>query len=95
MLLGHLVELELSARFLAVSRVLRDDPLLNGLIETRDKFFEFLLSIFTLACIGVLEELLMCVVQFSLAHGVALASLFVLAIAFSGGAAALDISHFL
>ena len=61
MLLGgsrHLVELELSAGFLAISRVLRDDALLHGLVETGDELLELLLGVFLGTRVRELEELL-------------------------------------
>ena len=94
-LLGHLVELELSARFLAVSRVLRDDAFLDGLVETGDKFLELLRRGFLVVGVGGLEELLVRIVQFRLAHGVALARLLVLTIALACRATSLGVSHFL
>ena len=97
MLLGgsrHLVELELSAGFLAISRVLRDDALLHGLVETGDKFLELLLSRVLVGRVSGLEELLVRIVELGLGDGVALVRLSILTIALASSAATLDISHF-
>ena len=90
----HLVELELSAGFLTVSGILRDNTFFHGLVETGNKFLELLLGDFLVVGVGGLEELLMGIMELSLGDGVALIRLGVLTITFSGGAAALDISHF-
>ena len=92
--LSHLVELELSARFLAVGGVLGDNAFFHGLVETGDKFLELLLGDFLVVGVGGLEELLMGIMELGLGDGIALIRLGVLTITFSGGAAALDISHF-
>ena len=91
----HLVQLELSAGFLAVRGILGNDALLRGLVETSDEFLELLLGFLTAAGVGCLEELLVRIVKLSLGDRIALVRLGVLTVTFPGGAAALDISHFL
>ena len=91
---SHLVELELGAGFLAISGILGDNTFFHGLIETGNKFLELLLGYFLIIYIGSLEKLLVRIMKLSLGDGIALAGLGVLTITFSGGAAALDISHF-
>ena len=91
--LCHLVDLELCARLLAVGGVLRDDAPLHGLVQAGDEIPELLLGVFLRARVGGLEELLVRIVQLRLADRIALAGLLVLAIAFPGGSAALDICH--
>ena len=56
--LRHLVELELSAGFLAIGGILSDDTFFHGLIETGNKFLELLLGYFLIIYIGSLEKLL-------------------------------------
>ena len=94
-LLSELVKLELSAGFLAVSSILGNNALLDGLVKTGNKFLELLLGDFLVACIDSLEELLVRIMKLSLGDGIALIRLGVLTITFSGGAAALDICHFI
>ena len=92
---NHLVELELSAGFLAIGGILGDNTFFHGLIETGNKFLELLLGYLLVSHIGSLEKLLVRIMKLSLGDGIALAGLGVLTITFSGGAAALDICHFL
>ena len=90
---GHLVELQLSAAFLAVRRVLGDDALLHGLVETGDELLELLLGIILLVRVRRLEELLVGVVKLRLRGLVAHTGLLVLTITFTSGASAFYISH--
>ena len=90
---GHLVHLKLCTALLAISRILLDDTLLHGLVETRDEFLELLLGSLFLARIGGLEEVLVRIVQLRLHGRVALVRLRVLTVTLPGGAAALDVSH--
>ena len=92
-LLSHLVELELSAALLAVRRVLRDDALLHGLVETGDELLELLRGIVLLVGVSGLEELLVGVVELRLAARITGAGLGVLTITFTGGTSAFGISH--
>ena len=91
---SHLVELELGAGFLAICGILGDDTFFHGLIETGDKFLKLLLGDFLIISVSSLEELLVGIMELSLGDRIALIRLGVLTITFSGGAAALDISHF-
>ena len=92
-LLGHLVELQLSAALLAIGRVLGDDALLHGLVETGDELLELLRGIVLLVSISGLEELLVGVMELRLAARVTRTGLGVLTITFTGGTSAFGISH--